>query len=262
MPFTIRIVLFLFTFTLLRAHAQEEVYVNIDARPGVTQAFMLTKPEQPAATVVLFTGGGGVLDLSPAGYGSGSGNFLVRSRQLFAAQNLMVTVVDLASDFKKQGKEPPGSVRLSDEHAQDVNAVIAYLRKQASVPVWLVGTSRGTISVANAAASLKDNPPDGIVLTSSVTSGRNETVYDVDLKRIRMPVLLVHNERDGCKASPYNGMAGIEKKLVNATKLKTLTFRSDTSQVPDPCQAKTTHGFLGIEEQVVKEIAAWIKNPS
>ncbi len=249
------------TFAPFRTHAQDEVYVNIGTRPGVSQSFMLIKPAHPVAAVVLFTGGGGVLDLSPAGYGGGRNNFLVRSRQIFAAQGFVVAVVDLASDFKERGDNPEG-VRLTEAHARDVQAVIAYLRKQAQVPVWLVGTSRGTISVVNAAVKLQDEPPDGIVLTSSVTRGRQETVYDVDLKRIRMPVLLVHNARDKCKVSPYDGMAALAKKLVNAAKLKTLTFRSDVSETPDACQAMTAHGFLGVEEQVVNEIGAWIKNPS
>jgi alpha-beta hydrolase superfamily lysophospholipase len=66
-----------------------------------------------------------------------------------------------------------------------VRALIAALREDAPVPVWLVGTSMGTVSAANAAARLMTGGPDGLVLTSTVTrQGRErpESVGDVRLK--------------------------------------------------------------------------------
>jgi hypothetical protein len=49
-------------------------------------------------------------------------------------------------------------------------AVIAWLKQQAPVPVWLVGTSRGTQSAAYIAteATPAQGGPDGIVLTSTI----------------------------------------------------------------------------------------------
>jgi pimeloyl-ACP methyl ester carboxylesterase len=57
----------------------------------------------------------------------------------------------------------------TSEHAADVKQAIAAMREVAPVPVWLVGTSMGSLSAANAAARLPEGGPDGIVLTSSVT---------------------------------------------------------------------------------------------
>src|SRR5207244_550656 len=81
----------------------------------------------------------------------------------------------------------------------DGRAVIAALREMAPVPVWLVGTSMGTVSAANAAARLEDGGPDGLVLTSTVTRGSREmieSVGDVRLQDITVPTLLVHHRDD------------------------------------------------------------------
>src|SRR5262249_56113503 len=58
--------------------------------------------------------------------------------------------------------------RVSSDHARDVGALIAALRAAAPVPVWLVGTSMGTISAVSVASQLDTGGPDGIVLTSTV----------------------------------------------------------------------------------------------
>lgn len=62
--------------------------------------------------------------------------------------------------------EPPylSGFRQSSEHVADIKAVIAWLRQQVNAPVWLVGTSRGTQSVAFAATQLAktDGGPDAL----------------------------------------------------------------------------------------------------
>ena len=94
----------------------------------------------------------------------GAEGFLVRSRDKFADHNFMVAVVDAPSD-QQQGMNP--MFRMSGAHAGDIGAVAAYLKEQADVPVWLVGTSMGTFSAARAAIAAKGI--DGLVLTSTIT---------------------------------------------------------------------------------------------
>lgn len=38
--------------------------------------------------------------------------------------------------------------RMSSAHAGDIGAVANYLKSEAAVPVWLIGTSMGTFSAA------------------------------------------------------------------------------------------------------------------
>ena len=55
--------------------------------------------------------------------------------------------------------------RLGDKHASDIAAVVAELKKRFdNVPVFLVGTSRGTISAANGARAPGNNIA-GVVLS-------------------------------------------------------------------------------------------------
>src|SRR6266704_3136170 len=72
--------------------------IAVPTRSRVTQSFYLTEPAgPPAASLVLFPGGDGKL----RGYGPANlrkGNFLVRSRDLFAAQGFTVAVMDAPSD--------------------------------------------------------------------------------------------------------------------------------------------------------------------
>ena len=95
------------------------------------------------------------------------GNFLVKVREQFASHGFLVSVFDAPSDQK--GSDGMLGYRVTEDHAADVAAVVKRLRELATVPVWLVGTSRGTISAANAAARLPPpSGPDGIVLTSTM----------------------------------------------------------------------------------------------
>lgn len=120
---------------------------------GAKQSFILIKPDKPVAAVMLFPGGNGALGLKSAtAMNWGAGNFLVRTREQFAAQGLMVGVMDAPSD-EQRGMN--AIFRMSQSHADDIAAVAGYLKGQANVPVWVVGTSMGTFSAAEGAIAAK-----------------------------------------------------------------------------------------------------------
>lgn len=242
------------------ASAAEEI-VSLTTRPGVTQSFILVKADRPWAAAVLLPGGNGDIELSNGGPKK-KGNFLVRSRALFAGQGVTVAVADAASDSK--GAYGLGD-RTGKDHARDIQAIIEYLRQQTHVPVWVIGTSRGTVSAANAAARLGANGPSGVVLTSTVSESvnrRSSDVFDVDLQDIKVPVLLVHHANDACEVSPYASLSRVTKKLSGAPIVKILSYTGGDAPTAGPCEAHSHHGYLGIEQKVVKDIAAWMKNPT
>ena len=179
---------------------------TLEPRRGVTVSFLLLQPESPpVASVILFSGGDGVINIKNArNPGWARGNFLTRTRELFAREGLLVAVLDVPSDHATGY----GRFRSSKEHAADVSAVIASLRAVATVPVWLVGTSRGTVSAAFVAARLRQGGgPDGLVLTSTVTERSRvvtDTVVDADLDEIRVPTLIVHHKLDNCVVTKYD----------------------------------------------------------
>jgi acetyl esterase/lipase len=233
--------------------------VDIPTRPGVTQRFLYLQHVQPKGAVILFAGGNGGLQIGEDGnFGSLRGNFLVRSRQLFADQGYTVAVIDAPSD--RQSSPYLSGFRQTPQHAADVKAAIAWLRQHAQQPIWLVGTSRGTQSAAYVAIELGagGGGPDGIVLTSTILNDRQgRPVPDMPLEKLTMPVLVVHHEQDGCRLCSYNEIPRLMSKLTSASRKDLLTFTGGVNR-GDPCEAMAHHGFNGLEPDVVAKIAAWI----
>jgi predicted alpha/beta-hydrolase family hydrolase len=232
--------------------------VDIPTRPGVFQRMVVLSPQDPKAAVILFAGGHGGLQISPNGsFKWGEGNFLVRTRQLFADQGLLVAVVDAPSD--RQSPPYLSGFRQRPEHAADIKAVIAWVREQAKVPVWLVGTSRGTQSAAYVAAELNGpQGPDGLVLSSTIlTDKKGRPVPAMPLSKLHIPVLVVHHEWDGCKLCPFNDVSTLMEKLDHVSKKQLLSFKGGKNR-GDPCEAFAYHGFNGLEHEVVAQIARWI----
>ena len=250
---------FLLTFASAAAGQTGERVVDIPTRPGVTQRMLVLSPPAPKAAVVLMAGGHGGLQLFPNGSMKwGNGNFLVRSRSMFADQGLLVAVLDAPSD-RQTAPFLGGGFRQRPEHAADVKAAIAWLRESAKVPVWLVGTSRGTQSAASVATQLVGaDGPDGIVLTSTILSDdRSRPVPAMPLERIRVPVLVVHHEQDGCAHCAFADVPSLMGKLGQAPRSQLLTFRGGNNS-GDACEAMAYHGFNGLERDVVQQVAAWI----
>jgi len=245
---------------LSTAHAQApQKVVDIPTRPGITQRVLVLSPPDPKAAVILFAGGHGGLQIFANGSMKwGEGNFLVRTRQLFADAGLTVAVIDAPSDRQS----PPflSGFRQRPEHAADVKAVIGWLRENAKVPVWLVGTSRGTQSAAYVTTKLaRPDAPHGLVLTSTILtdSKGNRPVPAMPLGKIRVPVLVVHHEQDGCEHCSFSDVPGLMGMLGKAPRTQLLPFRGGENR-GDPCEAFAYHGFNGLEREVVQQTAAWI----
>jgi dienelactone hydrolase len=234
--------------------------MDIPTRPGVTERVLVVTPESPKAIAILFPGGHGGMQLDANGSARwGEGNFLVRARQLFAAEGILVAVLDAPSDRQM----PPylAGFRQKKEHAEDVKAVIAALRAQVNKPVWLVGTSRGTQSVAYVATQLGGSEgARGLVLTSTILSDdKGRPVPDIPQSKITMPVLVVHHEGDTCQQSSYKDLPKLVDALHGNPKAQILAVKGGTNQ-GDPCEARAHHGFNGIEQDVVKKITDWMLN--
>lgn len=241
------------------AQTSQKVF-DIPTRPGVTQGFVYLAPANPVASVILFPGGHGGLQIQLNGdFRWGDKNFLVRTRQLFAQNGLSVAVVDAPSD--RQASPYLGGFRQKSEHVVDIKALIAWLKQKANVPVWLVGTSMGTLSAAFIAtqAGPGDGGPDGLVLTSTIVSlDAGRPVPAMPLHKITIPVLVVHHEKDGCKLCAYAQIPTLMEKFSSAPKKELLTFKGGIDR-GDPCEALAYHGFNGLEQDVVTKIAEWIR---
>jgi len=235
--------------------AAREGFHSLPARDGVQQPLWLIEPDHATHSVILFAGGH--LDIDENGIGKES-NFLIRARYQFASHGMVVAVIDKPSDRKNLSR-----FRTTPEHAEDIRNVMAFLRnRHPDKPVWLVGTSRGTISAAGVAARLQGKAgPEGIVLTSSLT-GKNrkrlDSLDDVELSSITVPTYIVHHTNDECSITPYDKAAALMDALP-AVKVKEFKGFSGGETTGDPCKVNSYHGFLGIETKVVKSIVEWIR---
>jgi len=239
-------------------------FVTLETRPGVTISFVAIKSDgDPTAAVVLFAGGAGYLRLShDAGKYSQKklkGNFLIRSHGDLVIEDFVVVLLDAPSD-RQSKKGLGGRFRTSEEHAEDISAVVQYLKKTYAVPVWLSGTSRGSESVANAAVRL-GSKFDGAILSSSITAtnknGRDIT--ELPLDKVRIPVLILAHEYDLCHVTPPLGAKAIQRALTNSRNAVLRMFEGGKEATSGPCKAKSPHGFYGIEAVVNQGVAEFIR---
>ena len=238
--------------------------VSIGTPRGVKQRFILIEPNEPKAILVLFAGGHGALKLrSATEMGWGRGNFLVRSRDSLAALGFIVVVVDAPSD---KGDGMNAVFRMSREHARDVEAVVAHVRKAADLPVWLVGTSMGTFSAAGISVHAKSI--DGIVLTSSITRSKPDWkirqshpngVASIPLSRFRGPALIVSHVKDACDITPAADADKLKRALSSSPKVSVVLIEGGLPPRSDACEAFSEHGFLGVEDKALAAIASFVR---
>jgi dienelactone hydrolase len=256
---------FVFLLFLVASNAvSAEKLVSLDTREDVQQKFILVESENADASIILFAGGKGVLDLYKGVFGgvgmnSLKNNFLVRSRENFYKHGFNVATVDAPSDWQDDSGMLYG-FRDSADHVQDIDAVIKYLKKQYNKPVWLIGTSRGTESVAYIAINTQARI-DGVVFTSSMTSENNggTSLPEMPLQNITVPVFITHHKNDGCWKTTPEGAKRIESMLTSAKAVELKLYEGGREDSNKPCKAMTHHGYLGIEKKVVDDIAAFIK---
>lgn len=229
--------------------------ITLDTRPGVSVSFYYLKQDRAPATLVLLSGGVGDIGLED-GIPT-SKNFLVRSRDFFAAHGFNVVIVNRPSDRALEYE-----ARVSSAHIQDLRQVVDYVKKETRLPVWLIGTSRGTVSATAAAIAFGNDLLAGIVLTASVTSSsKTGAVPGQKLAAIRIPVLVIHHERDACASTQPSEVSWIIRGLKNAPVKKLIMVAGGADPSGDPCKALHWHGFIGMEQEVVDRIIRWIKNP-
>lgn len=223
--------------------------LELQTRPGVTQPILVETTAQPKAAVILFAGGNGGVVFASNEVSTFRANFLLRARPEFLKQGLVVVTFGAPSD-KGPPKYLDDNFRTSKEHAEDIRAVVAVIRSRFAVPVWLVGTSRGTLSAAAAGIQLGSSI-DGVVLTSTMAD-----VIDLPIERFEVPVLMVHHERDACRETFLREARSTAARL-KAPRKELIVVGGGTSE-GNPCQAMAYHGFNGIEGEVAQRIATWI----
>lgn len=218
-------------------------------------AYVMPHP-QAAATLILLPGGdagsGRIVDGKPT-----SGNFLSRARGEFHAAGFNVIVAYRATDMAALDYGD----RLGKAHVDELARAVAYARESFGKPVWLVGTSRGTVSATAVAIALGESQVQGLVLTSSVTTGKTGAVGTQNIASLKIPVLVVHHKNDICKVCVPSEASRIPAGLKSAPVKKFILVEGGSGPEGDPCEARHWHGFVNFEKETAKLITDWIRNP-
>lgn len=245
-------------FFAATAHAQE--IVTIPTRAGVTQSFFIASmgAYKPEAAALLFIGGGGGIRLrmEDGQPRFGAGNFLPRSRAEFIRNGILPVIMDNPSD--QQGSSGlSDAFRESEAHATDVRAAVAEVRRRyPGLPVFLVGTSRSTISMAHLSKRMGGEVA-GLVLSSSLWRlGRGPALANFDWRAAKGPLLFVHHRDDACASTSYQDIPR------GAAAHPLISVRGGKPPESGPCEPFHAHGFYGKEPETVDAIAAWmLKKP-
>jgi predicted esterase len=238
--------------------AAEDLF-TLPTRSGVTLSYLLDqdKAATPKVVVISFVGGLGAIGLErraqkgPVKFGP-TANFLVRIKEQMTDADIADVIVDSPSDQLPGGMSD--TFRLGQDHATDIRALIGDLKRRfPAAKIFLLGTSRGTISAAALGASL-DELVQGVVLTSTVTNAdRTGTgLSGFDFASIKVPVLLVHHRDDGCRSSPYSGAERLAKRF------PLVSVSGGDPPQSEPCEAMSQHGYLGREAPTAQAIRNWL----
>jgi hypothetical protein len=249
--------LFALLFLGMPTFAKDGMMVIDAGRNGATiPLFVLSHPAADT-TLVLLPGAGGatgkIMDGQP-----GSNNFLSRSRELFQAQGFNVIVMYRASDLKDLDVD----YRITKPHMNEIERVVKFAKQEFKMPVWLIGTSRGTVSATAAAIAFGPSTISGPVLTSSVTDARKNGVGTQAIDTIKMPVLIVHHHNDQCRICVPSETAKLIALLTSAPIKKFIEIEGGYDPTGDACGARHWHGYIHYEAETVKIITDWIKHPT
>ena len=231
--------------------AAQAVVADLPIPSGGTERAAFIAARQGRATVVLLAGGDGTVPIDNAG-NTGSQNFLIRTRMMWPAYGINAVILGSPNGASLLGQ------RSQPGYAGALGAAVDFARSRANVPVWLVGTSMGSIAAVNGAARLGGKVA-GVVLTSSVTQPNRsgETAFSAGASSVAVPVLVISNTGDTCRASPPGDAQNLANAMAASPRKQVILVASSAIQ-GDPCEALSPHGYLGIEGSVVQQIASWI----
>jgi hypothetical protein len=241
---------------LCPAAAAAQEIVTLSTREGVTQSFFIAnmgEVKAEAAALLFIGGGGGIrLRMEDGRPKFGEQNFLPRSRREFIRNGILPVIMDNPSD--QQGSAGMSDAfRASAQHVTDIRAVVAEVKNRyRGLPVFLVGTSRSTISVAYLGRAMGGEVA-GIVLSSSLFRERRTPILAAfDFSSIKTPLLFVHHREDACESTPYFEAA----RLGGVYPL--VSVRGGKPPETGPCEPLAAHGYYGKEAETVDAITGWM----
>ena len=232
------------------------INLPIDGRPNDHIPILQNKKTNDAINLILIPGGNSGTGEIKNGIPS-SQNFLVRSRGDFDSAGFNTYILFRAKSVAPNAMAT--TYRNDKEHMREIQSLIKHITSNNSGPIWLVGTSMGTISAISAALQLTNSNIKGLVLTASITKKAPGNLASQSLQEIKLPVLMIHHEADACFACIPTEAKYLFMNFKNSQNKDFKMFGGGGPVSGDPCNNQHWHGFIGIESQVTAHIVKWIK---
>lgn len=158
-------------------------------------------------------------------------NFLIRTRDLMADEDIVVAAAD------------------ATDNPDIISSIIAHVKERfPNVQTYIAGTSRSVENTKSLAKTM-DQTIAGFVHTAS-----HNSIASFDTRQFKSRHLLAHHEYDGCDG--YNSYGSDYNAKKFGTELIMIKGGYSKGNV---CGGNSHHGFLGVEQEVIAKIKAWIK---
>ncbi len=203
--------------------------------------------------ILLMPGSPGIMKIESAQRFNQKGNFLIRTRTLWLDAQTLVLSVDAPSD---EWRGFSGHFRATPRYAEDIRGLEREIVKTyGPLPIVVVGTSEGSVSAYYVAGALTQTDVR-VIFSSSLFnySNNSQGLAGLDFDTMKMPMLWVHHANDGCRYTPY----WLAKRLAEKTRTPLITVTSSQTGHGDICGPFAPHGYIGVEEQTVRAMKAWI----
>lgn len=251
-----------------QAAAISETVETLTTREDYTQTFTYMRVREPIATLVVYPGYQGYVGIFPNGSMKLDKFVVVRARRQFAEMGFNVVVLDAPSEYGARGI---WDKQRSPEYVAHNAAVLEWLRKRESTPIYLVGFTSGAIAAAGVATQLAERGADGLVLLSPWMASKEKWPIPnfvfksdfaisswTDLAKIRGPILIVRNADDtSCKFTLPEYLDGFVAALSVAGKPEVVTLSGGASASGDPCYPDAHTNFNGLEAKLVQTVRDW-----
>ena len=214
--------------------AEELVTVNAANYDAAVPYILNYRNLTPKFVVILFPGGDG--NLNPRiedgqlVYAQ-KGNFLLRTRKLLVDDEFVTVATN------------------SSQSPQRIQVILDDLNKRfPGAPIYLMGTSNGTIDTIELAGYLSDK------IAGEIHTSSRSRVSSFDTRQYRNRHLLVHHKQDSCHVTPFSAAQAAHDKY--GTEL--IVMEGGESK-GDACGPHAHHGYQGIEGRTIASIKQWIK---
>lgn len=205
-----------------------------------------------SVNLIFFNGG-------PGWWGNlNSKNFLIRERVSFFKKGANIFIFPNAEKKQKMSYDD----RLNGLHRNKINKLVNEIRSRNDLPIFLVGISRGAVSVGSYIAEY-GKEVDGAILMSAIyfhdrISKRNSySMQEVIGTTPKTKILIIHHDSDGCKICQpssaqdfFDSIEGEEKSLL---------WVSGGQSSGDPHGPFHHHGYEGVENIAIDHLINWVK---